>query len=219
MTFSNKDAGCVLSDMIKTIQSNAVYLSEIDGKIGDGDHGVNMNKGFSLCQSRMEGKQYSLSDGLSLLSQTLMDDIGGSMGPLYGVFFDEMSMACKDQINEDVFENMLKAALDGIKDIGGAKRGDKTLLDTLIPGFQAYSAGLQEGKGFCVALEALKEGAKAGWEETEDMVARVGRASRLGERSQGVVDAGATSCYLLLCSIADSILGIIKKNPDPACDR
>lgn len=210
-SFQNADAGCIVTAMIKTIQDNAVYLSEIDGKIGDGDHGINMSKGFSLCQTRLEGKQYSLSEGLSILAQTLMEDIGGSMGPLYGTFFDEMSMACRDDIDADVFENMLDHALEAIQEIGGARRGDKTLLDTLIPGRIAYAVALQDGKGFRAALEALKEGAKTGWEETKDMIACVGRASRLGERSRGVLDAGATSCYLLLRSMADSMIGLIKE--------
>ncbi len=209
MTFRDQDAGCIVSDMIEIIQDNAVYLSEIDGKTGDGDHGINMRKGFTLCETKLEGKSYSLSQGLTTLGQTLMEDIGGSMGPLYGVLFEEMSMACKDKINEKVFESMLKAALDGIFDIGGAKKGDKTLLDTLIPAIEAYSAAVAKGKDFSAALQALKKSAKKGWEDTEGMIARVGRASRLGERSRGVVDAGATSCYLLLCSMADSIEKIL----------
>ncbi len=198
--------------LIDTIQKNAAYLSDIDGAIGDGDHGINMNKGFTLCKGRLDGKQYSLSEGLSVLSATLMEDIGGSMGPLYGVFFDEMSVVSgkSDEIDAQAFENMLKAALSGIQDIGNAKRGDKTLLDTLIPGIESYSAALEEGKDFAAALEALKEGAKSGWESTKDMAAKVGRASRLGERSRGVLDAGATSCYLILSSMADSIKSLLR---------
>lgn len=211
MTFNNKDAGCVVLGLIDTIQKNTAYLSDIDGAIGDGDHGINMNKGFSLCKDRLEGKQFSLSEGLSVLSATLMEDIGGSMGPLYGVLFDEMSAAASkaDEIDAHTFESMLKAALSGIQDIGNAKRGDKTLLDTLIPGVESYSAALAEGKGFAESLEALKEGAKSGWQSTKDMTAKVGRASRLGERSRGVLDAGATSCYLILSSMADSIKSLL----------
>lgn len=213
MTFSDKDGGRVVLGLIETIQNNKAYLSEIDGAIGDGDHGINMNKGFTLCKSRLEGKQFSLSEGLSTLSATLMEDIGGSMGPLYGVFFDEMSGVAGEagEIDAGVFERMLKAALSGIQDIGNAKRGDKTLLDTLIPATECYSAALGEGKDFIAALDALKAGAKTGWESTKDMVAKIGRASRLGERSRGVLDAGATSCYLLLSSMADSIKHILQK--------
>lgn len=212
MTFKDKDAGSIVLGLIETIHSNTAYLSEIDGAIGDGDHGINMNKGFTLCKARLEGKEYSLSEGLSVLSATLMEDIGGSMGPLYGVFFDEMALVAgkAGDVDASVFQSMLKSALAGIQDIGSAKRGDKTLLDTLIPGIESYSAALAEGKDFISALEALKAGAKSGWESTKDMVAKIGRASRLGERSRGVLDAGATSCYLLLSSMADSIQNILR---------
>ncbi len=212
MTINNKQAGRVVLDLIKTIHENTAYLSEIDGKIGDGDHGINMNKGFTMCGDRLAGKEYSLSEGLEVLSRTLMEDIGGSMGPLYGVFFDEMSMASGglDEIGARDFETMLQGALAGIQDIGSAKRGDKTLLDTLIPGVEAYSAALDSGTDFAAALDALQAAAKEGWQSTEGMVAKIGRASRLGERSRGVLDAGATSCWLLLNTLANSIKSMLQ---------
>ncbi len=212
MTINNKQAGRVVLDLIKTIHDNTAYLSEIDGKIGDGDHGINMNKGFTMCGDRLAGKEFSLSEGLEVLSRTLMEDIGGSMGPLYGVFFDEMSMASKglDEIGARDFETMLKNALAGIQDIGSAKRGDKTLLDTLIPGVEAFSSALDSGKGFAEALNSLQAAAKEGWQSTEGMVAKIGRASRLGERSRGVLDAGATSCWLILNAMAESIKSMLK---------
>ncbi len=212
MTINNRESGeKILTGLIQTIHDNAAYLSEIDGKIGDGDHGINMNKGFTLCAQRLSGQQYSLSEGLAILSQTLMEDIGGSMGPLYGVFFEEMSIASADleEINAREFGTMLQNALSGIQEIGSAKRGDKTLLDTLIPGVEAYTAALDAGKSFKEALLGLQTAAKEGWQSTEGMIAKIGRASRLGERSRGVLDAGATSCYLLLSSLADSVLALL----------
>ena len=90
MIFKNSTSGVIVDNLITTIQNNRDYLSEIDGKIGDGDHGINMNKGFTMCREKLTGKTYSFSEGLKVLSETLMDDIGGSMGPLYGVFFEEI---------------------------------------------------------------------------------------------------------------------------------
>lgn len=211
--FKNTESGNIILSLIETIQNNTAYLSEIDGAIGDGDHGINMNKGFTMCKDRLEGKTYSLSEGLEVLSSTLMDDIGGSMGPLYGVFFEEMSItsAEKEYIDATVFKEMLENALAGIMEIGSAKRGDKTLLDTLIPAVEAYSSALSAGSDFSASLLSLKESSKEGWLSTKDMVAKIGRASRLGERSRGVLDAGATSCYLLLNSLADSILTILSE--------
>ncbi len=211
MTFNNSGAGCVVLGLIETIQKNAAYLSEIDGLIGDGDHGINMNKGFTLCKSRLNAT-FSLSEGLHTLSSTLMEDIGGSMGPLYGVLFYEMAEACAaaEAIDSAVFEKMLQFAIAGIEEIGNAKKGDKTLLDTLIPAKEAYSAALAEGKSFTDALDAMQDGARQGWESTKEMIAKTGRASRLGERSRGVLDAGATSCFLLLSSMAHTMSKLIK---------
>jgi dihydroxyacetone kinase-like protein len=100
---------------------------------------------------------------------------------------------------------MIKSALEAIQEIGSAKKGDKTLLDTLIPAVEAYSGALSSDKDFIGCLEDMKKAAENGWNSTKDMVAKIGRASRLGERSRGVLDAGATSCYLILNSMADSM--------------
>lgn len=212
MTFKNKDGAIIINNLIKTIQSNKDYLSEIDGKIGDGDHGINMNKGFTLCETKMQDKSYTMSEAFEVLSNTLLNDIGGSMGPLYGVFFEALSdvSSKEEEIDATVFEEMIQSALAEIQDIGSAKKGDKTLLDTLIPAVEAYSASISSGKDFKTALEDLKEAANIGWRSTEDMVAKIGRASRLGERSRGVLDAGATSCYLIITSIASSIQTLIQ---------
>ena len=212
MSFKNSAAASVVEGLIRTIQTNKDFLSEVDGKIGDGDHGINMNKGFTMTGEKLAGKEYNMSEGLRVLSATLMEDIGGSMGPLYGVFFDEMAMASEDaeDIDENVFKEMICNAVDGVMDIGGAKPGDKCLLDAMVPARDAYCKALEEGKDFASALDDLKAAAKEGWQATEGMVAKIGRASRLGERSRGVLDAGATSCYLMLTSIADSMQALLK---------
>ena len=83
------------------------------------------------------------------------------------------------------------------------------LLDTLIPGTEAFTFALDQGKDFKEALVALQTAAKEGWQSTEGMIAKIGRASRLGEHSHGVLDAGASSCWLLLNSMADSIIALL----------
>ena len=92
-SFKNADAGVIVDHLIKTIQEQRDYLSEIDGKIGDGDHGINMNKGLTMCGDKLKGQTYNMSQGLCTLGETLLEDIGGSMGPLYGLLFDELSAA------------------------------------------------------------------------------------------------------------------------------
>jgi dihydroxyacetone kinase-like protein len=196
--------------LVQTIQENAAYLSELDGAIGDGDHGVNMSKGFTRAGERL-GDETGLSEGLSVLGDTLLTEIGGAMGPLYGTFFLEMSDACRGQpvIDGQTFGVMLDAGLRGVQELGDAQAGDKTLLDTLIPARAAYWAALSAGDGFPAALGKMVAAAEEGKEGTRDMVAKIGRASRLGERSRGHLDAGATSCYLILKSFAESMTALL----------
>ena len=136
------------------------------------------------------------------------------MGPLYGMFFQGMAKACegKDPIDSVVFEEMLKSGEAGIRSISEAKVGDKTMMDTLIPAVTAYSAAVGSGKSFIESLEAMREAAIAGRDSTKDLVAKVGRSSRLGERSRGVLDAGAVSLFLILDSMAESIESLIRRN-------
>ena len=195
-SFKNANAGIIIDHLIKTIQDQKDYLSEIDGKIGDGDHGINMNKGFTMCGDKLKGQTYNMSEGLCTLGETLLEDIGGSMGPLYGLLFDSLSAASEDQedIDAEVFAGMITGAVEGLQAISPAKLGDKTLLDALIPAKEAFMTAKEAGKEFSECLDAMRDAAQKGWESTKDMTAKVGRASRLRERSRGVLDAGATSC-------------------------
>jgi dihydroxyacetone kinase-like protein len=205
---SQRAAGFIVLDMVAAIVREQGFLGEIDGKIGDGDHGINMSKGFRLAGERLSGGAFDLAHGFATLGDTLLGDIGGSMGPLYGTFFTEMADALKgaDQIDAGRFSAMLRAGVETIVDIGGAKLGDKTLVDVLAPAQAAFDAALGQGKGFVACLLAMKDAAAAGLESTRDMVAKIGRASRLGERSRGTLDAGAASCNLLLAALADGLL-------------
>ena len=201
------DAGFVVTDLIKAIVAQRDRLSEIDGAIGDGDHGVNMAKGFNLCAQALGTPTPGLKESLATLGNTLMAGIGGSMGPLYGTFFNEMadSLDGVTELDAPAFARMIRAGLDGVLDIGGAKPGDKTLLDTLVPAVEAFEAALAAGKPYKVALDDMTEAARQGRDSTVGMIAKVGRASRLGERSRGVLDAGSASCCVILETMAGSI--------------
>ena len=213
--FLNANGKLIVENMIDVIQQNKAYLSDIDGLIGDGDHGVNMNKGFTMCREQLK-ENASLSDALKTLSRVLLMEIGGSMGPLYGTFFSKMARRCKAEeiIDKNVFGDMLKDAVKGVSELGGATVGDKTLMDVLIPALEAYDNALSTGKNFGGSLSDMKEGAEAGWLSTKDLIAKIGRASRLGERSRGVLDAGATSCFLLLQSMVSSIEILLQNTND-----
>ncbi len=209
--FSNHEGQIIIRNMITAIQRNKQYLSDIDGAIGDGDHGINMNKGFTQCETKLEAFAGDFSFSLKTLSMSLMS-IGGSMGPLYGMIFQAMGKTVKEVENIDAptFQNMLESAVKAITTISDAKPGDKTLMDALVPAVEKYKASLAKGDTFENALKQMKQAAKEGSDSTQDMIAKKGRSSRLGERSRGVVDAGSASCALLLGVMADSMIELLK---------
>jgi len=199
----NAGAGVIVRDIAKVIVANRAHLSEIDGKIGDGDHGNNMAKGFGRAAERVSDDD-TLDAAFGTLSGVLMSEIGGSMGPLYGMMFSDMADAIgsAERIDADRFADMLSAGSEGVKAIGSAGPGDKTLLDTLLPAVDAFR---NTDGDFKARLDAMEAASVAGRDSTKDMIAKVGRSSRLGERSRGVLDAGATSCCLILSALADGV--------------
>lgn len=207
-TFKNADGKSVLLKMVKAIQENKAYLGEVDGLIGDGDHGMNMNKGFSVFAERFQDKEFSFAEGLDELGMILLNEIGGSMGPIYGTIFMDMAEAGEglEEISVADLGHMLGMGLEGLCQIVEAKVGDKTLVDTLSPAVDVLKTAGDNGEDYKEALEKMKKAAEEGRDSTKEMVAKFGRSSRLGERSRGVVDAGATSCCIILIAMADGIV-------------
>lgn len=212
-SFTNKEGNQIVHEMIHVIQENRDYLSEIDGAIGDGDHGINMNKGFTLAQEELSAMDADLTESLSVLSMTLMNKIGGSMGPLYGSIFMGMQVAVADKeaIDGNILLQMLTNAYENIKMISPAKPGDKTLVDVLDPAVTAYMAVWKETGDVLQALASCKEASTRGMLSTTQMQAKIGRASRLKEKSIGHQDAGATSCSLLINALCDAATRLLKQ--------
>lgn len=208
----NEKQGKIAFALCDAIHDSATYLSEIDGAIGDGDHGINMNKGFHLARERI-AETMSFSDGMKVIGRTLVMDIGGSMGPIYGTLFSRLSKSTKNckEIDKEILLVALQDALQGVMDLAGAKIGDKTLVDTLYMAIQAYEKAAREGADFYECLEVLKKGAEEGKESTKMLIAKIGRAARLGERSKGFLDAGATSCCIILKVMATEMQKELKQ--------
>ena len=204
------NAGDVVRELIKTINANRDFLSEIDGLIGDGDHGVNMSKGFTGCGTRLDAmgdQAKALPAAFEQLSKALMEDIGGSMGPLYGQFFLGFvnTLEPYEKMDAALFADALAAAVANVQGMGNAQVGDKTLIDSMVPARDAFRAALESGADFAACLAAMSEAAEKGKDSTKNLQARIGRSARLGPRSIGVLDAGATSCCLILQSIGKSL--------------
>ena len=207
------DGKYILVALVSGIQKNKEYLSEIDGLIGDGDHGVNMNKGFTVFQERCLGEDISFVQGLEELSSILFNEIGGSMGPIYGTIFSGMADAGRGykELGIHEFYKMLENGYKELTEIIEAQPGDKTIVDAYYPAVKALYESECAGEDFQTALEKMKTAAEEGKERTKEMKAKFGRSSRLGDRSIGVLDAGAASWCILLESMTDAIIGLLKE--------
>ena len=197
-----------LKNMCDTIEDEKEYLSELDGAIGDGDHGVNMAKCFREVKKKLaESSAQDVGALFKEVGMVVLNSVGGAMGALYGTFFLKLSQesAGKAEVNLSDLVAMFQTGEQGILDLGKANRGDKTLIDTLSPAVRAIEAAAKEGNTLVGALADFEQSAKQGMESTKDMLAKMGRASRLGERTIGHQDAGATSCYFILRSLASTI--------------
>jgi dihydroxyacetone kinase-like protein len=189
------------------LQAAKTYLTELDSAIGDADHGINMDRGFTAVMAKLPtlptGDVGALLKGVGM---TLVSTVGGASGPLYGTFFLQLggSTVGKADIDLADFAAGLEAGIAGIQRLGKAEPGDKTMLDALLPARDALRAGIDGGAAPADALAAAVSAAEQGMLATIPLVARKGRASYLGERSAGHQDPGATSSHLLLNAAADA---------------
>jgi dihydroxyacetone kinase-like protein len=195
------------------VAENKSYLTELDSAIGDADHGINMDRGFTAVIGRLDGPDGlgspDIGTILKTVGTTLISKVGGASGPLYGMFFMQMGGALigKEALTLEEFAEAFQKGLDGVLRIGKAEPGDKTMVDALIPARDALSAAIADGVSVGDALARMAGGAEAGMLATVPLVARKGRASYLGERSAGHQDPGATSTHLLLRSAAEVLTG------------
>ena len=185
------------------------YLTELDAAIGDADHGINMARGFNAVFDALQQPPADIGALFKLTSMTLIKSVGGAAGPLYGTFFLRAAAATADRTELDAAAVVafFDAGIGGILQRGKAERGDKTMIDALLPALEAMRAQLSEGAAGAESVSALIQRAAAAAEEgmkaTIPIAARKGRASYLGERSKGHQDPGATSSYLMLKTAAE----------------
>ena len=177
------------------------YLCGLDAKTGDGDHGLNMARGFQAVCEEVDNMPDTTKPGpvLELIGRTLIANVGGAAGPLYGTGFLKAAQACDEdtRLNITSFEKLLGAAIEGIKARGRSDKGDKTMLDTLIPIYNCFLPENAEGKNLFDVLEEASHAAKAGVDYTKTIPARKGRAQLVGERSIGYEDPGAVSAMIM----------------------
>jgi len=186
---------------------NRPWLTELDSAIGDADHGINMDRGFTAVKAELAAHPPSeIRSVFQSVATVLIRHVGGAAGPLYGTFFLRAAAACagKTEIEAGDWVGLFQAGIEGVVQRGKAAAGDKTMLDALLPALDAMRKGLDEGCSPAAILDAGVAAAQAGMLATIPMQARKGRASYLGARSIGHQDPGATSSYLLLQAAADT---------------
>jgi dihydroxyacetone kinase-like protein len=191
------------------LQENREYLIQLDSAIGDADHGTNMSRGFTKVMEKLPTvADKDIGSILKTVGMTLISSVGGASGPLYGTFFIRSGtvMAAKEELDDEELLTLLQAGVDGIIQRGRAQPQDKTMVDAWLPALAAMRQTLDQGKDAAAALEAAVEGAKRGMEATVPLQARKGRASYLGERSIGHQDPGATSSYLILKALWETVV-------------
>lgn len=177
------------------------YLTDLDRQIADGDHGINMARGFQAAMDAVEEMDDTTKPGpvLETVGKAFIHNVGGAAGPLYGTGFIKAAAVCDEdtKLNVASFEKLLGAAIAGIERRGHAKKGDKTMLDALIPIHACFLPENAEGKTLFEVLQDASHAAKEGVDYTKTIAARRGRASLVGERSIGHEDPGAVSSMLM----------------------
>ena len=190
------------------IEEEKAFLTELDNVIGDGDHGINLARGFGEVEKKLDALgDKEPGDVLKTVGMTLVSTVGGASGPLYGTGFMKLGAALKGKAEIDVpdFLAGLQLAIEGIMQRGRSTKGEKTMLDAMIPAKEAMEAKWNETSDAKAAFAAGVAAAWEGVEFTKTIAATKGRASYLGERSIGHQDPGATSFTMVLEIVAGEV--------------
>ncbi len=205
MLFSPSIVPSLIQEIASSIINNAEEVTALDQAIGDGDHVTNLQRGIhALIENCQEISQLDWSEVFQKTGMLIMTNVGGASGSLYGTLFIKMSkVMTSDPENQPDFADVFAQGVDAVKRRGKADAGEKTMLDVLIPVSTSLQQATDEGIALSDVLEQIKQVSIEGMESTRNMLATKGRASYLGERTLGHIDAGARTSQLMICSIAD----------------
>lgn len=215
-TFTLENMKYIVDVMSDSIIRNEVPFCELDAHAGDGDFGMSVAKGFRQLKkewNHIKSINYDIGTFLNECSLIIMEHCGGASGPIWGSAFRSAArqVSGKQSLTLEDFAGMLNAAVMGIQATGersfgrGAVIGDKTLMDALIPCAEAWNQCAQQNKDFREAFQLGTQAAVSGAESTKAIVARMGRAGTVGERSIGYPDAGAHALGVIFTAITDSL--------------
>ncbi len=210
--FGANDFSAMFSAMAEVMQAKRDDLCALDGAIGDADHGISMALGFQAVRKELAGcdpHPASPTEVFNIAARSFLNAVGASTGPLYATAFMRAAAALKgkDEAAGADIVAIVAAIAKGVSDRGKAEFGDKTMLDAWGPAAKAADAAWREHGDLHLALRAGTAAAREGAESTRAMTARLGRASRLGQRSVGHIDPGAASAAMLMQVLAESLGG------------
>jgi phosphoenolpyruvate---glycerone phosphotransferase subunit DhaL len=206
MSVSTQDLVRWVDALQQVFAANREMLTALDAAVGDGDYGDSMDRGFTAAQAELSAQPPAdLRSAFQKVSSVLIRTMGGSSGPLLGTFFLRAGTACagKSELAAADVVALFQAGVEGIQQRGKAERGDKTMLDALLPAVDAMRGALEAGNDLTEILGRGAAAAEAGMQATKTMQARKGRASYLGDRSVGHQDAGATGAHLIVKAAAE----------------
>ena len=200
----------IIDAVADTIEKNSVEVTELDQAIGDGDHVVNLQRGIHGLQAqKAEIGQQHWDAAFQKIGMILMSTVGGASGSLYGTFFVTISKSLRDKtLDFQAFADAFEKGVESVKLRGKADAGEKTMLDVLMPVAQSLQKAVGASQSLPEMLTDVNRAAERGMEATRDMIATKGRASFLGERSLGHIDAGARTAQLMISAIVDVIAGL-----------
>lgn len=203
MTLTSETYKSFILALAELFEEQKANLCELDRKIGDGDHGVTMNIGYQAVKDTIHNELEAQNDIAKIsvaVGKSFLDAVGSSVGPLYASGYLKAAVAVKNktELNDTDLYQFWIAFSKGIKARGKAEIGDKTMIDTLEPFYLSLESSKSQNINFKEAFAPALLEAKQGMESTKDIVSNKGRSKRLGYRSQGHVDPGAMSAYLML---------------------
>jgi phosphoenolpyruvate---glycerone phosphotransferase subunit DhaL len=203
MKFTATDLINYMKQVVEVVEKEKDYLCELDRKLGDGDHGVTMSIGWQAINDQLNNQlaeEIDCGKISTTVGMTFLNAVGSSVGPLYATGFMRAGQVVKGKselTNDDLIDYWI-AFVTGVSDRGKAKVGDKTILDTLIPFSDVLVKETPLTKGFVEVFTEAVQAGEEGMKSTKDLISKIGRSSRLGERSIGAQDPGATSAYFIL---------------------
>lgn len=200
----------MFAEIAKAMAESKAHLCELDGVIGDADHGIAMDLGFSTVATNLAAPDITAADPTTVFNtaaKSFLNAVGASSGPLYATAFMRAGASVKGKtvLTASDFADAFIAMAKGIQDRGKAEIGDKTMIDAWVPAAEAVESAKTQGASLAEILDKAGKAAEAGAEATKAMIASKGRSARLGERAIGHIDPGAASAAILIRAIGKGL--------------